>query len=208
MIFAGPSTTLKLFHESFGRRAFAKLYQQKRRCERARNIFCHSPAVYLHALGIGGNDYAFPHERTGERLLGIKYDEEMGGYKPAGPYVLIAQKHQALEEIYQEISSGSDACLTKSRPGTCRPELEIRLDQCLWKPAEHRYGASRRIYRGPSPATAHELKVFERSRWPFAGMLSLPVPGQVKRPRSTCLEMNDFARRYEQLWAGRGRLPD
>lgn len=36
-------------------------------------------------------------------LLGIEYDERMGGYTPSGPYVLIARKAQAIEAIYQEI---------------------------------------------------------------------------------------------------------
>ncbi len=44
-----------------------------------------------------------------EELLGVEYDESMGGYVGAGPYVLMAQNAKALEEVYEGISKGGDA---------------------------------------------------------------------------------------------------
>jgi hypothetical protein len=79
------------------------------------------------------------------RLLSIEYNERMGGYTPAGPYVLIARKAQALEAIYQEISDGGNAWPCELVPAqAARPELAICLDQCLREATNFNHGASRR----------------------------------------------------------------
>lgn len=44
-----------------------------------------------------------------EALLGIEFDESMGRYVEAGPYVLVANKPLALKEVYEGISGGGDA---------------------------------------------------------------------------------------------------
>ncbi|MCI5150935.1 MAG: hypothetical protein D3916_16390 [Candidatus Electrothrix sp. MAN1_4] len=51
------------------------------------------------------------HERLKlEELLGIEFDERTNRYVAAGPYVLMAQKPQALKEVYKRISGGGNAC--------------------------------------------------------------------------------------------------
>lgn len=44
-----------------------------------------------------------------EALLGIEYDESVGRYVEAGPYVLMAHNSLALKKIYEGISGGGDA---------------------------------------------------------------------------------------------------
>lgn len=43
------------------------------------------------------------------KLLGIDCDDRTGFYRPCGPYVLIAKKLKAIQEIYDQISEDGDA---------------------------------------------------------------------------------------------------
>ena len=71
-----------------------------------------------------------------EALLGIEYDESMGCYVGAGPYVLMAHKPLALKEVYEDISGGGDArpCEIVPHQGAADPSWRYVLINTYGEP--------------------------------------------------------------------------
>ncbi|MGO6746623.1 hypothetical protein ACCS93_29760 [Rhizobium ruizarguesonis] len=143
------------------------------------------------------------------RLLGIEHDERMGGYTPAGPYVLIART-QAIEAIYQEISGGGDACPCELVPtqGLADPSWRYVLINA--------YGTPPTLVMAPRGEAITErlpdlIMNYEGIR---------PVPQAFYRdvvttcaracqtPTTNVREMTEFAKRYERYWSDCMWLPD
>jgi len=71
-----------------------------------------------------------------EDVLGIEYDERLGIYVGAGPYVLVAHKPQAIKEVYESISKGGDArpCEIAPRLGAADPSWRYVLINTYGEP--------------------------------------------------------------------------
>jgi hypothetical protein len=143
-------------------------------------------------------------------LLGIEYHERMGGYTPAGPYVLIARKAQAIEAIYQEISCGGDACPCELVPaqGLADPSWRYVLINA--------YGTPPTLVMAPRGEAITE-------RLPDLMMnyqgIRLVSPAFYRDVVTTCARacqtptanvrgMTEFARRYERHWSDCAWLPN
>jgi len=138
-----------------------------------------------------------------EALLGIEYDENRGGYKGAGPYVLVARKSQALMEVYDTVSGGGDAQPYEIVPrrGAPDPSWRYVLINAIGEPQS--------IIMAPRGA-----KIAERLPdllWNYVATMSV-APKFYRDVVSTCAracrepaanirEMQDFAKRYDALWA-------
>lgn len=138
-----------------------------------------------------------------EVLLGIEYDESMGRYVEAGPYVLVAHKPLALKEVYEGISGGGDArpCEIVPRQGAADPSWRYVLI--------NKHGEPPSIVMAPRGA-----KITERLPdllMNYAGTTSV-APEFYRDVVSTCAracrepaanirEMKDFVKRYEAHWA-------
>lgn len=136
-------------------------------------------------------------------LLGIEYDEIMGRYVGAGPYVLVAHKLQAINEVYESISKGGDArpCEIVPHQGAADPSWRYVLINT--------YGEPPSIVMAPRGAIITE-------RLPdllmnYAGITSV-APEFYRDVVSTCAracrepaanirEMKAFVKRYEAHWA-------
>lgn len=139
-----------------------------------------------------------------EALLGIEYDESIGGYAVAGPYVLIAHKHIALEEVYEAISGGGNArpCEIVPRKGAADPSWRYVLINTYGKPPS--------IVMLPRGAKITECLPDLLSN--YAGIT--PVSTEFYRdvvstcacacrePAANIREMKDFVKRYEDHWVG------
>lgn len=152
-----------------------------------------------------------PHARFDlEDLLGIEYDESMGGYVGAGPYVLMANKPLALKEVYESISKGGDACPCEIVPrlGAADPSWRYVLINT--------YGEPPSIVMAPRGA-----KITERLPELFMNYNGIrPVAPEFYRDVvSTCAracrepvanirEMKDFVKRYEEYWVGCAWQPE
>ncbi|MBT1076978.1 hypothetical protein [Geobacter grbiciae] len=145
-----------------------------------------------------------------EDLLGIEYDERMGGYVGAGPYVLMANKPLALKEVYESISKGGDACPCEIVPrlGAADPSWRYVLINT--------YGEPPSIVMAPRGA-----KITERLPELFMNYNGIrPVAPEFYRDVvSTCAracrepvanirEMKDFVKRYEEHWVGCAWQPE
>mgnify|MGYP000948435843 FL=1 len=138
-----------------------------------------------------------------ETLLGIEYDEIMGRYVGAGPYILVARKPQALKEIYDGISGGgnADPCEIVPRQGAADPSWRYVLINT--------YGEPPSIVMAP-----RGMKITERLPdllMNYAGITSV-APEFYRDVVSTCAracrepaanirEMKAFVKRYEAHWA-------
>lgn len=143
-------------------------------------------------------------------LLGIEYDERMGGYTPAGPYVLIARKAQAIEAIYQEISGGGDACPCELVPaqGQADPSWRYVLINAHSTPptivmAPRGEAITERLpdlllnYEGMRPVS----QAFYRD-------VVTTCARACQTPQTNVREMKEFAKRYERYWIACAWLPD
>ncbi|MHC1698900.1 MAG: hypothetical protein AB9919_12740 [Geobacteraceae bacterium] len=145
-----------------------------------------------------------------EDFLGIEYDESMGGYVGAGPYVLMARKPLALKEVYECLSGGGDArpCEIVPRQGAADPSWRYVLI--------NRYGTPPSIVMAPRGA-----KITERLPdllMNYAGIT--PVSPEFYRevvstcaracrePAANIREMKDFVKRYEEHWVGCAWQPE
>lgn len=143
-------------------------------------------------------------------LLGIEYDERMGGYTSAGPYVLIVRKAQAIEAIYQEISGGGDACPCELVPahGQADPSWRYVLINAHSTPPT--------IVMAPRGEAITErlpdlLMNYEGIR-PVSPAFYRDVVTTCARacqtPQANVREMTEFAKRYERHWIDCAWLPD
>ncbi len=151
------------------------------------------------------------HARFGlEDLLGIEYDESMGCYVGAGPYVLVAQKPLALKEAYESISKGGDArpCEIVPRQGAADPSWRYVLINTYGEP--------------PSIVmTPRGEKITERLPdllMNYAGIAHVSpefyrdvvstCARACREPASNIREMQDFVNRYEEQWVDCAWLPE
>ncbi|MQT12927.1 hypothetical protein [Segnochrobactrum spirostomi] len=161
----------------------------------------------------------FTSERTGldetarddlSRLLGIEYDERMQSYTPAGPYVLIARKAQAIQALYEEISGGGDACPCELVPaqGEADPSWRYVLINA--------YGTPPTIVMTPRGEAItehlHRLMMNYHGIRPVSLALYRDVVATCARacltPQANVREMREFASRYAQHWGHCAWLPD
>lgn len=136
-------------------------------------------------------------------LFGIEFDESMGRYVEAGPYVLMANKPLALKEVYEDISGGGDAhpCEIVPRQGAADPGWRYVLINTYSEPPS--------IVMAP-----HGAKITERLPellMNYDGVRTV-APEFYRDVVSTCAracrepaanirEMKDFVKRYEAHWA-------
>ncbi|WP_244483773.1 transposase family protein [Rhizobium sp. Root482] len=144
------------------------------------------------------------------RLLGIEYDERMGGYTPKGPYVLIARKAQAIEAIYQEISGGGDACPCELVPaqGQADPSWRYVLINAHSTPPT--------IVMAPRGEAITERLSDLLMNYEGIQQVSPALYRDVvttcaracQTPKANSREMTEFAKRYESHWTDCAWLPD
>jgi hypothetical protein len=145
-----------------------------------------------------------------ERLLGIEYDERMGGYTSTGPHVLIAKKAQALEEVYEDISGGGNACPCELVPsqGHADPSWRYILINA--------YGTPPTFIMAPRGEAITErlpdLIINYEGIRPVSQTFYRDVVSTCARachtPQANGREMKDFAVRYQQQWVDCMWLPD
>ena len=139
-----------------------------------------------------------------EDLLGIEYDESMGSYVGAGPYVLIAHKPLALKEVYEGLSKGGDAspCEIVPRQGAADPSWRYVLINT--------YGEPPSIVMAPRGTKITErlpelLMNYDGIK-PVAPEFYRDVVATCARacrePTANIREMKDFVKRYEERWIG------
>ncbi|WP_372090165.1 hypothetical protein P7L79_12150 [Tistrella mobilis] len=137
------------------------------------------------------------------RLLSLEYDERMGVYTPAGPYVLLARKAQAIETIYQEISGGGGGypCELIPAQGQADPSWRYVLINA--------YSTSPTILMAPRGEMITErlpdlMMNYEGIR-PVLPDFYRDVVATCARacrsPQVNVREMEEFSRRYEENWA-------
>lgn len=138
-----------------------------------------------------------------EALLGIEFDESMGRYVEAGPYVLVANKPLALKEVYEGISGGGDArpCEIVPRQGAADPSWRYVLINT--------YGEPPSIVMAPRGAKITErlpdlLMNYDGIRAvapEFYRDVVSTCARACREPAANIREMKDFVKRYEAHWA-------
>jgi len=144
------------------------------------------------------------------RLLGIEYDERMGGYTPAGPYVLIARKAQAIEAIYQEISGGGDACPCELVPaqGQADPSWRYVLINAHSTPPTLVMAPRGEVITEHLPDLMMNYEGIRPVSPAFYRDVVTTCARACQTPQANVREIKDFARRYEQHWTSCAWLPD
>ncbi|QYA17401.1 MULTISPECIES: hypothetical protein [Rhizobiaceae] len=143
------------------------------------------------------------------RLLGIEYDERMGGYTPAGPYVLIARKAQAIEAIYQEISGGGDACPCELVPaqGQADPSWRYVLISAHSTPPTIVMAPRGEAITERLPDLLMNYEGIRSVSPAFYRDVVTTCARACQTPQANVREMAAFARRYEQHWIDCAWLP-
>ncbi len=145
-----------------------------------------------------------------ERLLGIEFDERLGSYTPAGPYVLIARKAQALEAVCDEISDGGNAwpCEIVPAQGSADPSWRYVLINA--------YGKAPTFVMAPRGEAITERLADLIMNYEGIRPVSLTFYRDVvstcaracQTPQANVREMTEFAKRYEPQWNDCMWLPD
>ena len=143
-------------------------------------------------------------------LLGIEYDERMGGYTPAGPYVLIARKAQAIEAIYQEISGGGNACPCELVPaqGQADPSWRYVLINAHSTPPTIVMAPRGEAITERLPDLMMNYEGIRPVSLAFYRDVVTTCARACQTPQANVREMKEFARRYEQQWTDYAWLPD
>ncbi|WP_266064308.1 hypothetical protein [Brucella intermedia] len=144
------------------------------------------------------------------RLLGIEYDDRMGGYTPAGPYVLIARKAQAIEAIYQEISGGGDACPCELVPaqGQADPSWRYIMINAYGTPPTFVMAPRGEVITERLPDLMMNYEGIRAVSPAFYRDVVSTCAGACQTPQANVREMTEFARRYERHWTDCMWLPD
>ena len=144
------------------------------------------------------------------RLLGIEYDERMGGYTPKGPHVLIARKAQAIEAIYQEISGGGDACPCELVPaqGQADPSWRYVLINAHSTPPTIVMAPRGEAITERLPDLLINYEGIRSVSPTFYRDVVTTCARACQTPQANVREMAAFARRYEQHWIDCAWLPD
>lgn len=144
------------------------------------------------------------------RVLGIKYDERMGGYMPAGPYVLILRKAQAIEAIYLEISGGGDACPCELVPaqGLADPSWRYMLINAHSTPPTIVMAPRGEALTERLPDLMMNYEGIRQVSQAFYRDVVATCARACRTPQANVREMTEFAGRYEQRWADCAWLPD
>lgn len=145
-----------------------------------------------------------------DELLGIEYDESMGCHVGAGPYVLIANKPAALQEVYEIISKGGDArpCEIVPCKGAADPSWRYVLINTYGEPpsivmASRGAKTTERLpdllmnYAGIAPVSPEF----------YRDVVSVCARA-CREPAANIREMKDFVNRYEEHWVGCAWQPD
>jgi hypothetical protein len=143
-------------------------------------------------------------------LLGIEYDERMGGYTPAGPYVLIAKKAEAIEAIYQEISGGGDACPCELVPaqGQADPSWRYFLINAHSTPPTIVMAPRGEAITERLPDLLMNYEGIQPVSPAFYRDVVTTCARACQTPQANVREMTEFAKRYEQHWIDCAWLPD
>lgn len=137
-----------------------------------------------------------------EALLGIEYDERMGRYVEAGPYVLMAHRPLALKEVYEGISGGGDArpCEIVPRQGAADPSWRYVLINT--------YGEPPSLVMAPRGAKITErlpelLMNYDGVRAvapKFYQDVVSTCARACREPAANIREMKNFVKRYKEHW--------
>jgi hypothetical protein len=139
-----------------------------------------------------------------ETLLGIDFDEDGDSFVAVGPYVLMANKPKALEEVYLNISYGGDASPCEIVPSKGRPDPSWRY--VLLNP----FGRPQSIVMAPRGAKiANDIPELLLN---YKGIIEVPTElyrdvvstcaRACREPSANIREMKEFAKRYSENWAG------
>lgn len=145
-----------------------------------------------------------------KHLLGIEYDERMGGYTHAGPYVLIARKPQAIEAVYQEISGGGDACPCELVPaqGRADPSWRYFLINAHSTPPTLVMAPRGEAITERLPDLLMNYEGIRPVSPAFYRDVVTTCARACQTPEANAREMRDFAIRYEREWVDCAWLPD
>jgi hypothetical protein len=133
----------------------------------------------------------------------------MGGYTPAGPYVLIARKAQAIEAIYQEISGGGDACPCELVPaqGQADPSWRYVLISAHSTPPTIVMAPRGEAITERLPDLLMNYEGIRSVSPAFYRDVVTTCARACQTPQANVREMAAFARRYEQHWIDCAWLP-
>ncbi|MCJ8218307.1 MULTISPECIES: hypothetical protein [Aeromonas] len=136
-------------------------------------------------------------------LLGIEFDESMGRYFGAGPYVLMAHKSQAIMAVYETLSSGGIAhlCEIVPRHGAADPSWRyILIDQYEGPPSIVMAPRGSRVTeRLPDLFLNYDGIRIVASEF-FRDVVSTCAKA-CQEPAANIREMKSFAKRFDSRWA-------
>ena len=145
-----------------------------------------------------------------ENLLSIEFDENVGMYRGAGPYVLMAHSPQAIKAAYESISGGGDASPCEIVPcqGAADPSWRYVLICTYDQPVS--------IVMTPRGAKITEQ--LPDLLINYDGIKTVPIDfyrdvvstcaRACREPAANIREMNDFVSRYEAQWINCAWVPE
>ena len=151
-----------------------------------------------------------PNRYCLRHVLGIEYDDRMAGYRPAGPYVLVLRKAQAIEAIYQEISRGGNACACELVPakGQADPSWRYVLINAYSTPPTIVMAPRGEAITERLPDLMMNYEGVRSVSQAFYRDVVATCARACLTPQANVREMTEFAGRYEQRWANCAWLPD
>lgn len=136
-------------------------------------------------------------------LLGIEYDKSMSSYTGTGPYVLIAHKPLALNEVHESLSGGGDASTCEIVPSQGAADPSWRYVLII------SYGETPSIVMAPRGAKITERLPDLLMNYDGIKTVALEFYRDVVstcaraccEPAANICEMKNFVKRYKEHWA-------
>jgi hypothetical protein len=145
-----------------------------------------------------------------ESLLSIEFDENVGMYVEAGPYVLVAHKPQAIKAVYESISGGGAAgpCEIVPHQGAADPSWRYVLICTSDQPVSIVMAPRGAKITEQLPALFLNYDGIKTVRADFYRDVVSTCARACREPTANIREMNDFASRYEAQWINCAWVPE
>jgi hypothetical protein len=145
-----------------------------------------------------------------ESIFSVHYDRSMSSYFATGPYVLMAQKPQALKGIYTSISDGGNAapCEIIPRQGSADPSWRYVLINTYGKPPSivmSQRGA--KITEHLPDLLINYAGITTVAQGLYGDVVSTCAKACIE-PTANAREMGRFAKRYKDCWDNCIWLPE
>jgi hypothetical protein len=137
-----------------------------------------------------------------ESLLGIDFDERQGIYVGVGPYVLVAHDSRALEEVYEFISHGGDACPCEIIPsrGAADPSWRYVLIKAYGDPPSIVMAPRGEKITERLPSLLMNYDGIKRVAPAFYRDVVSTCARACRDPGTNIPETRAFGKRYENRW--------